>query len=112
MFSLRYSNRMPSGADIESMTLPPFSPPCSRCGSASAGARAYSPFFAQDRPPRAVRLDVNEMLLPIQHQRHSQGDMPVPPAVSATLSIAQQHVQPPSRQVVTEQAVLEVDLEF
>jgi hypothetical protein len=68
--------------------------------------------LAQDRPPRAVRLDVNEVLLPIQHQRHSQGDMPVPPAVSATLSVPQQHVQSPSRQIVTKQAVLEIDLEF
>src|SRR3954471_13667270 len=68
--------------------------------------------LAQDRPPCAVRLDFDEMLLPVQYQRHSQGNMPVTPAVSATLGVSQQHVQPPGRQVVTKQAVLEIDLEF
>ena len=48
--------------------------------------------LAGDRLGRAVRLQLDQVLLALEHQGEGRGDMAMPPAMAAARRVAQQHV--------------------
>ena len=75
------------------------------CESVDAGQGVVA-LLSNDLLTRAIRLQLDQMLLAFKNQGHRRSNMTVPPAV-AMLGKAKQHVQALARQIETKQAVFE-----
>ena len=72
------------------------------------GSKRIVAFLAMYRLGRPVRQHFRQELFSLQHQSGGRRDMTVAPAMTP-FPKSEQHIQAPARQIVTKQAVLEID---